>query len=251
MVLLINLIKEHMKLTDNTILITGGTSGIGLELGKRLLKDNKVILLGRNKETLNELKKIGFETIACDLTDRNDIDNALTVIEDMYPDLNVLFNNAGVQNNYLFTETPIPLSRIGDEVNINLSGQMVLTNLLMPVLTTQTRSFIINTTSALGAFPKPDALVYSASKAGMRNFTKGLRYAFKKMGVTVMEFIPPVTATNMTKHREEDKMGVEELVDKILPQIKDDRKILTTKKVRLFLVIAFLFPKLANKILSK
>ena len=101
-----------MKLSDNTILITGGTAGIGLELGKTLLQlNNKVILLGRNQKKLQDLKKEGFETIECDMSDRTAIENASIHIQNKYPDLNMLFNNAGVQYNYDFLENVIPIEK--------------------------------------------------------------------------------------------------------------------------------------------
>ncbi|HPG09951.1 MAG TPA: SDR family NAD(P)-dependent oxidoreductase [Chitinophagaceae bacterium] len=241
-----------MKLSGNTILITGGTSGIGYELGKILLaQDNKVILLGRSKEKLQELKQQGFEIIACDLENQEDIENAVVIIQNQFPDLNMLFNNAGVQHNYMFTETAVPPHRIRQELEINVTGQMILTQLLIPVLSTVEKAMIVNTTSGLGAFPKTDGLVYSASKAAMRNFTSGLRIALKKTNIAVSEFIPPVTDTGMTRGRGEKKLSAAVLVKKIMPQLKKEKKILTVPAMRMFLWIAFLFPGLANKILSK
>lgn len=241
-----------MKLTDNTILITGGTSGIGLTLGKELLQlGNTVILLGRDKEKLAEAKKQGFKIIACDLVKQEEIENAALLIQNKYQHINMLFNNAGVQFNYDFTENVIPLEKIAQEVNINVTGQFILTQLLIPLLSNNENPFIINTTSGLGAFPKDDGLVYSATKSAMRNFTVGLRYALKNTSIKVLEFIPPVTDTAMTKGRNEAKMSSAELVKQIIPQLQKERKILTVRKMRMFLWIAFLFPGLAHKILSK
>lgn len=241
-----------MELKNNTILITGGTSGIGYELGKKLLAfDNVVILLGRNKDKLEKAKNKGFETIECDLSKQEEIEQAVMRIQSKYPQINMLFNNAGIQFNYSFTDNVIPIDKIGKEINTNITGQIVLTQLLIPLLSNAKGSFIINTTSGLGAFPKSDGLVYSATKAAMRNFTVGLRYALKETSIKVIEFIPPVTDTGMTHGRSEDKMTPQELVQKILPQLQREKEILTITKMRLFLWIAFLFPSMANKILSK
>lgn len=241
-----------MQLSNNTILITGGTSGIGLSLGRALLQlGNEVILLGRNTEIMKALRKEGFHTIRCDLTKTEEIENVVIAIQNGFPNLNVLFNNAGVQYNYDFVDTVVSPSRITTEMNINVTGQLILTQLLLPILHNAENAYIINTTSGLGAYPKDDGLVYSASKSAMRNFTTGLRDRLSKTTIKVLEFIPPVTDTGMTHGRDEQKMSADELVRKILPQLRKDRKILTVGKMRLFLLMAFLFPALARKILSK
>lgn len=241
-----------MKLSNNTILITGGTSGIGLELGRNFLElNNTVILLGRNHAKLNKLEKEGFETICCDLSKQSDIEEASIMIQNQYPKLNMLFNNAGIQYNCIFIENVIPLNRITEEITINVTGQIMLTQLLIPVLNNNGNSFIVNTTSGLGAFPKADGLIYCASKAAMRNFTVGLRYSLKPNLIKVLELIPPVTDTGMTKGRIETKMPVDKFVKQIIPQLRKERKILTINKMRLFLWIAFLLPSVAHKIVSK
>lgn len=241
-----------MRLSNKTILITGGTSGIGYALGKELLrKNNKVILLGRDSTKLIKAGDEGFLTIQCDLSQQSDIEKSALEIQNEYPDLDVLFNNAGIQYNYLITSTVIPLDKIKKEIAINLTGQILLTQLLIPVLSNSENALIVNTTSGLGAFPKNDGLVYSASKAAMRNFTTGLKYALKSTGISVVEFIPPVTNTSMTAGRNEVKMSSASLVKIVLPQLERGRSIITPFKMRIFLWIAFLFPSLANKILSQ
>jgi uncharacterized oxidoreductase len=233
-------------------LITGGTSGIGFALGKALIQlDNEVILLGRNRERLDETKKLGFHVIACDLSKQEEIENAAVEIQNRFSRLHILFNNAGVQFNYDFLGSVMPLNKIDTEMNINLTGQVMLTQLLLPLLSSSGDSFIVNTTSGLGAFPKDDGLVYSASKAAMRNFTTGLRYRLKNTSIGVLELIPPVTDTGMTKARAEDKMPATELVRKILPQLRRERRMITVAKMRLFLIVSVLFPSLAHKISSK
>lgn len=241
-----------MKLSQNTVLITGGTSGIGYELGKSLLKrNNKVILLGRNQDKLKQAISEGFHTIRCDLSDLEDIENAVVQIQNNFSDINILVNNAGVQYNYFFTENVIPPEKIRKELDVNVTGQITLTQLIIPLLSTAKKALIINTTSGLGAFPKSDGLVYSAGKAAMRNFTTGLQFALKDSPIKVLEFIPPVTDTSMTAARNERKMPVKQLIDSVLPQIEKEKRILTVPSMRLFLWIAFLFPALAHKILHK
>jgi uncharacterized oxidoreductase len=136
-------------------------------------------------------------------------------------------------------------------MEVNVTGQLTLTQLVIPLLSTSKKALIINTTSGLGAFPKPDGLVFSASKAAMRNFTTGLRYALKNTSIKVLEFIPPVTETRMTSCRNEKMMPVKKLIDYALPQIEKEKRVVTVLRMRLFLWIAFLFPGLAHRILAK
>lgn len=241
-----------MQLSNNTILITGGTSGIGLELGKSLKSfGNKVIMLGRNTTVLNELKTEGFDTIRCDIANQEEVEHAVLTIQNNYSELNVLFNNAGMQHNYLFTDAVIPLDKIRTEIDINVTGQIMLTQLLLPTLMINKEARIINTTSGLAYFPKRDGIVYSATKAAMSSFTTGLRYALRDAGVGVMEFIPPVTDTAMTAGRSEGMLSAKELVKAILPQLRKDKKVLTVRQVKLFRIIARVMPGLADKIVSK
>lgn len=241
-----------MKLTGNKILITGGTSGIGKELAFRLKKlGNEVIVLGRNEQQLNIAKARGMQTIQCDLQNQNDIENAVLYLENHHADLNMLFNNAGVQYNYQFIDETLPFDKIKKEMNINIIGQMLLTQMLLPILRNQTKSFIINTTSGLGVFPKSDGLIYSASKAVMRNFTIGLRYALNQTSVKVLEFMPPVTDTAMTAKRDEKKISTQKLVDSVINQIEKEKKLITIPSLKIFIWLSFLFPGLAHKIVSK
>ncbi|MCB0635472.1 MAG: SDR family NAD(P)-dependent oxidoreductase [Lewinella sp.] len=241
-----------MQLTNHTILITGGTSGIGYALGLALLKkDNTVILLGRNPEKLAAAEKEGFLTLRCDLANLEEVEKAVVTLQNDYPGLNMLFNNAGVQYNYLYAEEVVAPEKIAREVAINLTGQLVLTQQLIPLLSTAERAMIVNTTSGLGAYAKPDGLVYSATKGAMRNFTQGLRDALRDTPIRVLEFIPPVTASAMTAHRPGQKMSPAELVDRVLPQLEKERAIATVPAIRVFLWIAARFPKLAARILSR
>ncbi len=241
-----------MQLNNNTILITGGTSGIGLELGKTLKElNNHVILMGRNTQALNNLRADGFSTICCDLANQQEIEQAVLTIQNSYPQLNVLFNNAGIQNNYLFTDAVIPLGKIKHEIDVNITGQLTLTYLLLPTLMTNKNAYIINTTSGLSYFPKRDGITYSATKAAMSSFTIGLRNALRDAGIGVMEFIPPVTDTAMTSGRAGNKMSPEALVAHILPQMRKDRNTLTVRQIIMFRFIAHYFPGIADKIVSK
>ncbi len=241
-----------MQLSGNTILITGGTSGIGRELAMRFIHaGNKVIVLGRNRIKLEELASHGCIPIQCDLENRTQIDLSIEFIQSKYPSLNVLVNNAGIQYNPYFTKERVAYEQIHREIQVNLTSQVYLTNQLLPVLKNQVKSWIINTTSALGVFPKNDGVVYSLTKAAMRNFTTALSYDLENSSVEVLEMMPPVTDTGMTAGRKTGKMDPGDFVEHVLRQVKKNRKLITVFKLRSFIWISFMFPGLANRILSK
>ena len=240
-----------MNLTGNTILVTGGTSGIGFELALQLLNNkNNVIALGTNPAKLRMASEAGLFTIACDLQSKEQIEDAVLQIQNSFPELNVLVNNAGIQNNYRITDGGISFERIRSEIDINLTGQIYLTYLLIPQLAAREGATIINTTSGLGAIPKPDGLVYSCSKAALRNFTTGLRTSLKTLSIDVLEIIPPVTDTGMTSGRDEPKMSTELLVRKLIPQIAKGKDVATVFKMRIFLWLSRMFPSVALRMMS-
>ena len=169
-------------------------------------------------------------------------------VEQKYPELDVLVNNAGIQYNYNLLEASDIHQKIQNEINTNLTGTIQLTQLLLPILSTKP-SVIVNVTSGLGAVPKTDGLIYSVSKAGLRNFTLGLRKSLNNNAIKVLEIIPPVTNTNMTSGRDEQKMSVEELVRIIIKQWQQGKILIAPGKIKLFLLINRFLPVLANRII--
>ena len=240
-----------MQFNDRTIVITGGTSGIGQCLA-RTLRDrrNEVIVLGRAGERLDRMAEEGFATVPCDLGDPSSIENAAHQLAQRWSRVDVLFNNAGVQYNYDLTSEVLPVGRIHREIDIDLSGQILFTQLMLPLLSRSDCAMIVNTTSGLGAYPKADGLVYSAAKAGMRSFTVGLRNVLRRTPIRVLELIPPVTDTGMTAGRDEQKMDPQAFVDITLPQLERERKIATTGQLRFFLLLTRSIPGLARRILE-
>lgn len=240
-----------MQLNDRIIVITGGTSGIGQCLARTLRnRNNEVIVLSRAGDKLDRMTEEGFTTVPCDLSDPSSIETAVHRITQRWPRVDVLFNNAGVQYNYDLTSEVLPIGRIHREIDIDLSGQILFTQLMLPLLSRSDRALIVNTTSGLGAYPKRDGLVYSAAKAGMRSFTIGLRNALRGTSIRVLELMPPVTDTGMTAARDEQKMDPQAFVDITLPQLERERNIATTGQLRVFLTLVRFAPALARKILE-
>lgn len=240
-----------MELRDKTILITGATSGIGKALAIELLeRNNRIIAVGRNLYELMQLKEKGAFVIDCDLNELDQIPALVQKIKESVGHIDVFFNNAGIQYNYLLGSGEMVRIELEKEIKLNLLVPIFLIDLVLENLRSK-KLLLVNTTSALGAFPKQDGLVYSATKAGLRNLTKGLYYSYKKQGIHIVDFIPPVTDTAMTRTREESKMCPAELVKKVLPQIEKERRLATIPKIRFFLLLSQLFPEFVNRLLNK
>ena len=167
-----------MKTAHHTVLITGGTSGIGLALAKRfLMEGNVVIVTGTNAQKAeavrDDLPALNIEL--ADMRDRQALENLVR----RYPNVNILINNAGVQYNYEFADPKIAPEQIATELDINLLSPLHLTKLFLPQLLSHPTAAIINVSSGLGIVPKQSAPVYCASKAALHSFTKRMFGKYK------------------------------------------------------------------------
>ena len=204
-----------MNLSGNTILITGGASGIGLAIAKMFAQNsNRVIIAGRNKTKLQEAAQLhpDISSLVCDISRQDDLEKLVLTLSAEHPDINVLINNAAVQYNYYLTEESNPYKRIDEEISINFTAVVKLTAMMLPLLSTK-ESAVVTLTSGLAFAPKENAAVYCASKAAVHNFTTVLRYQLEKMPVKVFELIPPLVDTAMTTGRGSDKMSPQQVTE--------------------------------------
>jgi uncharacterized oxidoreductase len=196
-----------MQLTHNTILITGGTSGIGLEFAKEFKsRDNTVIVCGRREERLNEItmQHPGIITRVCDIADEKQREELVQWLVTNYPDTNVLINNAGIQ---LLTDltNPCNLTRVREEIETNLIAPIHLSSLLAPYLSDKNGAAIINISSGLAFAPLAFMPVYCATKAALHSISLSLRHQLKDTHVKVYEIAPPAVDTELGHDRREDK----------------------------------------------
>jgi uncharacterized oxidoreductase len=193
-----------MDLTNNTILITGGATGIGLELARVLLaRGNEVIICGRRRERLEEAKTMHPKLHArvANVADPRDREDLLGFVERNFPNLNVLVNNAGVQHLVDFRD-PEHLKRAEEEIAINLLAPIHLTNLFLPLLQRQPQAAIVNVSSGLGFAPLARMPVYCATKAALHSLTMSLRFQLRDTNVKVFETIPPIVTSELgSAHR--------------------------------------------------
>ena len=191
-----------MQLTGNTVLVTGGGTGIGRGLAEAFHRlGNNVIIAGRRLETLEEVAKAnpGMQYLSLDQGDAADIRRFAIDLKDNHLDVNVLINNAGIQwVENLVTGGP---GRAEQTININLLGPIRLTAALLHALLGKPRATIINVTSGLAFMPSALTPTYCATKAAMHSYTQSLRFQLRDSDVQVIEIIPPRVQTALQGQR--------------------------------------------------
>ncbi|MGZ3687398.1 MAG: SDR family oxidoreductase [Bdellovibrionota bacterium] len=188
-----------MKLGQNTVLITGGASGIGLALAERFLKaGSEVIVCGRRESVLAEVKHKhpAIHTRVCDVSDPKGRAELIAWATRDFPKLNVLINNAGIQRRVELSR-PENWEETAEEISINFEAPVHLSMLAIPHLTKQEKPALINVTSGLSFTPLANVPVYCATKAALHSFTLSLRHQLKKTKIQVLEIIPPAVNTDL------------------------------------------------------
>jgi uncharacterized oxidoreductase len=213
-----------MKIQSNTMLITGGASGIGLALAERFLNaGNTVLICGRREDKLKEAQATypALRTYVCDVADPKSRQELFSAATSDYPDLNVLINNAGIQQRIALSASPSAES-LREELVINLEAPIHLSTLFIPHFLKHKDSAIVNVTSGLSFSPLAMVPVYSATKAALHSFTLSLRHQLKGTPISVVEIIPPAVDTDLGGvglH----KFGapIKEFTDSIWEQLRD------------------------------
>lgn len=188
-----------MKLQDATVLITGGSSGIGLELARQLAaRGNTVIITGRRLSALQAAKAEtpGLHIRVCDVSDAGAVAELRVWLETSFPDLNVLINSAGVMRK-IDLQAERSLDDLTREIDTNLKGLMWMVAALLPQLKRQEKAAIINLSSGLAYVPMAISPIYSTTKAGIHAYTRALRAQLTLTAVEVFEVAPPGTDTPM------------------------------------------------------
>jgi uncharacterized oxidoreductase len=187
-----------MKLKNNTVLITGGSSGIGLELSKVLIhKGNKIIICGKSNEKLVAAKKMlpQLITYQCDLSNSQEcVDFALKIAKN-HPDLNILINNAAIVNKIDFINQDDAIELAETEYQTNLIAPIRLIKLLYQTISANNSSAIINITTGLIYAPRVIYPFYNSSKSALHSFTQTLRIRLKNEKTEVVEVMFPAVDT--------------------------------------------------------
>jgi uncharacterized oxidoreductase len=226
-----------MRLTDNTIFITGGGTGIGRGLAESLHKlGNKVIISGRRKEHLNATTKAnpGMESVELDISDPANIAAVTKKLIADYPALNVLINNAGIMliddaggkiDDQLLTST----------ITTNLLGPIRLTSALIEHLKKQAKATVIYNTSALAFVPLALTAIYSSTKAALHSYVLSQRYKLKDTSVSVLEISPPWVQTDLLNSKEEPRaMPLKDFIEGTMKLLATDAKEIVVQQAQPF-----------------
>ena len=224
-----------MKMSGNTILITGGATGIGYSMSKYFLaRGNTVVICGRREARLEQAagELPGLHTIRCDVADPDDRGVLLRYMKDNFPGVNILINNAGIQRDVDLTKGMVDLDSGADEIRINLEAPIYLSALFTPLLAARDNAVIVNVSSGL-AFMVEHAIgmpVYCATKAGLHTFSLAQRRQLAPLGIRVVEIIPPMVESelNMESRRKRNMLKTpymissDEFTEKALAKMEQD-----------------------------
>jgi len=190
-----------MNTTSNTILITGGSAGIGFALAQSLLAaGNTVIITGRDSGRLKAAAAAlpGVQTFRGDVAIPEDVDALVQHLHKNYPTLNILINNAGyAQLNNLLEDTDT-FEKAGKEMLTNYLSVIRLNEKLLPLLRKQPQAAIVNVSSIVAFAPGSRLATYAATKAALHSYSLSLRVALKPAGIKVFELMPPLVNTEFS-----------------------------------------------------
>src|SRR6185436_6889232 len=245
-----------MKLTGRTILVTGGSAGIGLAFALKFLElGNQVIVTGRRQSALDDLKRSHpkLQTIKSDVAEPEQIAALARRMKAEYPELDVRMNNAGIMLHKNLRAPAPDLDGLMTEMNVNVGGVIRTTSALIDILTAN-KGTVINVSSALAFVPVPAMPIYSATKAAVHSYTQSLRFQLEDSGVEVIELMPPAVQTNMTS--EFDEAGIstittDELVKQAIAALRAGKQEIRPGQSNLLALMRRLAPSFINRQLWK
>lgn len=208
-----------MEMRNKKILITGGSAGIGKAIIQELIKlgVQDIAVIGRKKESLEKLKEeipsVNFLLIQTDVSNPKDLDKAVELVSREWGHLDILVNNAGVVSAGLLAD--LSDEDIIQQVNINLTGLILLTKKALPLLKKSNEGAIINLSSGYGYIAMPFYTVYAATKAAVKQFSDAMRRELHQFPLHIMTVYPSATNTNMMKTAEVEEMDSPEQVAKL------------------------------------
>lgn len=234
------------------ILITGGASGVGLELVKQLYEHNRISVIARPSSGLNDLRRT-FERITvyqADLSDIRAVEKAADDIVKADEKVDILINNAAVQHTPLFIDENFRYETIKHEIDVNFTSICCLIHLLLPVLLQDKPSTILTINSGLGFVPKTSSAVYCATKGALNIFSQSLRHQLEHTNIGVKQVFLPLVDTEMTRGRGTSKLSADEAATKIIDSLGSSRADVDIGKVRFLRLMTRVAPSLARRLMK-
>lgn len=240
--------KRRMNLSNKTILITGGSSGIGLKLAEKLLeKGNTVIICGRSEERLEKVKTQlpQIKYIQCDLAIQKERELLYNRLVDSYPSVDVLVNNAAYASRFNILKEEAYIEKTENEIQTNLIAPIALTKMFLPKLINN-NGLIVNVTTGLAYVPKAQMAVYCAGKAALHSFTQSIRYQLMGESIKLVEVLMPAVKTPF-HNGEIPKISIdtETAVDEMIKGIEKEKPEVRVDKVKLLYRMSRLAPAFA------
>ena len=244
-------VENKMKLYNKTIVLTGGTSGIGLALVKQLHKHNTLIVIARPTDRLNQIKQKypNVDIYPCDLSLPNNYQAVCDAIVKEHTNIDLLINNAALQHTEQFLSEDFNYESIALEINTNFHAICALSYFLLPALSNSKTSAILNVNSGLGLVPKTSSAVYCATKAAVNAFTMSLRYQLADTQISVMQSFLPLVDTQMTFGRGSGKLSAIDAASEIIKGVEQGKNSNYIGKVKLLRFLLFFAPALARKLM--
>ncbi|BDU26652.1 SDR family NAD(P)-dependent oxidoreductase [Flavobacterium sp. GSB-24] len=245
-----------MELNGKTILITGGSAGIGLEAAKQFIEQGaKVIITGRDQVKLALAKK-NYPSLITINSDASSQEAALSLYNQISElgGIDILYNNAGIMNGQdnLGLSSSKHFEKASMEINTNYLGVILLNDLFMDMLKSRKEAAIINTSSILSYTPSNLVPTYSASKAAVRFYTEALRDHLQIIGsqLKVFELLPPLVKTNLSENMEGKSITPDVLIDALIKAIKNDTYTIRVGDTKAIYWLNRFLPKAAYKLLN-
>ncbi len=238
-----------MELKNNSVLITGGSSGIGLEFAKWLVqKKNKVIICSRSFEKLQEAKREIPEIyfFQCDVSEIDRCKKLAEWVKDEHPDCNILVNNAAIVHTSNFYHEEEVLTQARKEIETNLFAPIALSKFFIPIIEQNPNPQIINISSGLAYVPRASYPFYNATKAALHSFTQTLRIQLQRSTIAVKEvFLPAVDTPWHKGNPPKIAIPVKQAVHEMVNGLEGEKEEIRVGKAKLIYRISRIAPQFA------
>lgn len=243
-----------MNTRGNTVLVTGGTSGIGLAIAQAFSDlGNRILICGRSPDKLDAAKRAhpSFDVFPCDITRPDQVQKMFHEIAGRHPDLNVLVNNAGSLTPSDFLSDEGALLKAQQEVDTNFLGALSVTKSALPFLVRNGNAAIITISSIVAVVPMPRAAVYSATKAALHSFLISLRRQLQGTQVRVFEVMPSTVATELGRHIGGPMLSPRDVAQAVVAGVQREAYEIRTGSAKALYAVNRLSPSLAMRVLAR